>query len=242
MAAWLTVDVKSQDVVGKPPVVTSSEKIGPVPTGDVAVGLAADSSLVASAPREGSPQFRQRLLNGMAGAIRELGYFDTKIDDIVRHAYTSKRTFYEYFPNKEACFLALHAQLNNELAREINAAVDSHAELSVQVRQAIVTWLTNVESNPEIELSLIRALPVLGAAGHRLYREMIEELVSLVQNLTKSADLRAAGVEPASRQRAIMLLGGLYELVAVTLEEGGDIRSITETAIDCTLAILSTRH
>ena len=27
-----------------------------------------------------------------------------------------------------------------------------------------------------------------------------------------------------------------------TLEEGGDIHGITETAIDCTLAILSTRH
>lgn len=242
IAAWLTVDVESQDVVGRPPVVTSSEKVSPVPTGDGTVGAAADSNLVTSAPREGTPQFRQRLLDGMAGAIRELGYFDTKIEDIVRYAYTSKRTFYEYFPNKEACFLALHVQLNNELAQAIEAAVDGHAELSVQVRQAIMAWLTRVEAAPEIELSWIRAMPVLGADGHRMYREMFEELISLVQNLTKSAELRAAGVEPASRQRAIMLIGGLYELVAVTLEEGGDIGAIAETAIDCTLAILSTRH
>ncbi len=211
-------------------------------TRSVTVEGSADSGLAPGAPRDGAQPFRQRLLDGMAGAIRELGYFDTKIDDIVRHAYTSKRTFYEYFPNKEACFLALHAQLNTELARQINEAVDTHAELSVQVRQAVVAWLTSVEANPEIELSLIRAMPVLGADGRRLWREMIEELISLVQALTETADLRAAGVEPASRQRAIMLLGGLYELVAVTLEDGGDVRDITETAVDCTLALLSMRH
>ena len=66
--------------------------------------------------------------------------------------------------------------------------------------------------------------------------------VALIRTLTDTADLRAAGVKPASRQTAIMLLGDLNELVSVTLEDGGDIREITETAIDCTLAILSPRN
>jgi AcrR family transcriptional regulator len=178
----------------------------------------------------------------MVAAVRERGYFDTKIADIVRHARTSRRTFYEYFPSKEACFLALHVQLNDELARAIAAAVDPHADLSVQVRQVIVTWFARVEADPAIDLSAIRAVPRLGDDGLRLQREVLESFITLIRTLTDTAELRVAGVKPASRQTAIMLLGGLSELVAVTLEDGGDIREITETAIDCTLAILRPRN
>jgi AcrR family transcriptional regulator len=209
---------------------------------DAARGVPADLDSSPVTQSEESPHFRQRLLNGMAAAVRELGYFDTKIADIVRHARTSKRTFYEYFPSKEACFLALHAQLNTELAQAIAAAVDPHADLPVQVRQAIVTWFARAEADPAIELSSIRAIPRLGDDGLRLQREVLEAFITLIRTLTDTADLRAAGVEPASRQTAIMLLGGLNELVAVTLQDGGDIREITETAINCTLAILSPRN
>ncbi|MFI0446688.1 TetR/AcrR family transcriptional regulator [Actinomadura sp. 6N118] len=177
----------------------------------------------------------------MAAAVRERGYFDTKIADVVRHARTSRRTFYEYFPNKEACFLALHSELNAELALAIAAAVDPHADLSVQIRQAMATWLTRIEADPAIELSWIRAVPRLGTDGVRVQRELLERFVALIRALTDTADLRAAGVKPASRHTAIMLLGGLNELVAVTLEDGGDIRGITDAAIDCTLAILGPR-
>jgi AcrR family transcriptional regulator len=178
----------------------------------------------------------------MAAAVREHGYFDTKIADIVRHAHTSKRTFYEYFPSKEACFLALHAQLSEELAQAIAAAIDPHADLSVQVRQAIETWFAIAGVDPAIELSWIRAIPRLGDDGLRLQRKMLEAFITLIRTLTDTADLRVAGVKPATRQTAIMLLGGLNELVAVTLQDGGDLREITETAIDCTLAILSPRN
>ena len=38
--------------------------------------------------------FRRRLLDGLAASISERGYRDTTVADIVRHARTSKRTFY----------------------------------------------------------------------------------------------------------------------------------------------------
>lgn len=203
--------------------------------------MAANSDPSQTSQTEAFAQFRERLLEGMAAAIRERGYVDTTIADIVRHAYTSRRTFYECFPSKEACFLAMHAELNAEVAREIAAAVDPRTDLSVQVRQAIVTWFARVEAHPEIELSWIRDVSRLGADGRRLKREALEAFIVLVRALTDTTDLRAAGVKPPSRHMAIMLLGGLNELVAVTLEDGGDIRDSTEDAIDFTLAILGPR-
>jgi AcrR family transcriptional regulator len=206
--------------------VRSESGIGDLPTFDQA---------------ESEDPFRQRLLDGMAKAIRERGYADTTIADVVRHAYTSRRTFYGYFPGKKECFLALHHQHNVGTAREIAAGVDPHADLATQVRQAIQVWLARMEANPAIELSWIREMPQLGEEGRRLHRQYQEAFVALIRRLTDTDDLRAAGVRPASRETAIMVLGGLNELTAVTLEDGGDVREITDAAVDCTLALLGPR-
>ena len=46
---------------------------------------------------------------------------------------------------------------------------------------------------------------------------------------------------PPSRQLAIMLIGGLRELIAATVEDGGDIGGITEVAVAATQAMLGPR-
>ena len=65
-------------------------------------------------PRRGH---RARLTGGLAAAIAEKGYAAVTIADVVRHARVSKRTFYEHFADKEACFLALYAETSDELHR-----------------------------------------------------------------------------------------------------------------------------
>ena len=68
----------------------------------------------ARVPGTAPAEFRRRLLEGMAAAIHEDGYRDSTVADVVRHARTSRRTFYEHFPSKQACFV--------DLLREANAA------------------------------------------------------------------------------------------------------------------------
>jgi AcrR family transcriptional regulator len=51
---------------------------------------------------------RQRLLHGVTAAVAEKGYGTTTIGDITARAGVSKRTFYEHFPDRLACFLAAH--------------------------------------------------------------------------------------------------------------------------------------
>jgi AcrR family transcriptional regulator len=177
----------------------------------------------------------------MADTIRERGHFDTTIGEIVRRAYTSRRTFYEHFSSKEECFLTLHRQRVTEQIRQIAAAVDPEAELPIQVRQAITAWIAGVGADPAIELSWFRDIPRLGEDGRQLLRHFREKFITLIRTLTDTPELRAAGVRPASRHAAVMVLGGLNELVSVTLDDGGDIRDITDVAVDCTLAILDRR-
>jgi AcrR family transcriptional regulator len=199
------------------------------------------SSTRSTAPVEAAAEFRQRLLDGMAAAIRERGYRESTIADIVRHARTSRRTFYEHFESKEACYVALLHESNAEMIREITDAVDPHAPWQAQVRQAIEAWLGAACSEPEITLSWIREIPSLGEEARKLQRDFLEAFLVMIQTLTDTAELRAAGVLPPSRQLAILLLGGLRELIATTAEDGADITSITDVALEATYALLGPR-
>ena len=190
----------------------------------------------------GSAGFRQRLLAGMGEAIRECGFRDSTVADVVRHARTSRRTFYEHFPSKQACFIALLQEANAAMVRQIAAAVDRRAPWDVQVRQAIEAWIAVAQSDLPLTLSWIRDLPSLGSEARHLQRESLEAFVVLITDLSDTPELRAAGLAPPSRQLLIVLIGGLRELIATTVEDGGDIGGITETAIAATQAMLGPRR
>ena len=67
----------------------------------------------------------------------------------------------------------------------------------------------------------------------------MENFIEMVQALGDTGEFRAAGIGPVSRQRIIMLLGGLRELTAITVEEGGRTSDITEEAVDASIALLA---
>jgi AcrR family transcriptional regulator len=190
---------------------------------------------------EDKGNFRQRLLDALEASIAEEGYPRTTVADIVRRARTSRRTFYEYFDSREACFVALLTDANANQVRQIAVAVDAQAPWRSQVRQAIEAWILSGESRSSLMLSWIRDVPTLGAAARRLQRDGTETFIEMVQALADSDAFRAAGIGPVSRQRIIMLLGGLRELAAITVEEGGRASDITEEAVDASIALLAPR-
>lgn len=196
------------------------------------------TGLAAAEPSEAPAEFRRRLLEGMAAAIREGGYRDSTVADIVRHARTSRRTFYEHFGSKQACYIALLQECNAAMIQHIAAAVDPRAPWDVQVQQAVEAWIASAQSDLPITLSWIRDLPSLGSDARHLQRELLESFVTLIQSLAGTPELRAAGVAPPSRQLTILLLGGLRELMATTVEDGGDIAGIADVAVRATQAML----
>ena len=67
----------------------------------------------------------------------------------------------------------------------------------------------------------------------------MENFIEMVQALGDTDEFRSAGIGPVSRQRIVMLLGGLRELTAITVEEGGRMSDITDEAVDASIALLS---
>jgi AcrR family transcriptional regulator len=198
--------------------------------------------VVPAAPAVAAPaEFRRRLLDGMAAAVRERGFRESTIADVVRHARTSRRTFYEYFASKQDCYIALLRESNSEMVAQIAAAVNPHAPWEEQVRQAIAAWIAASESEPAVTLSWIREVPGLGEDARQLQRDFLEAFIVLIQTLSDSPELRAVGVLPVSRPIAILLLGGLRELMATTVEDGGAISDIMPVAVAATMALIGPR-
>jgi AcrR family transcriptional regulator len=182
--------------------------------------------------------FRGRLLDGLAASIAERGYRDTTVSDIVRHARTSKRTFYGLFATKEDCFIELLRANNEALVDRIRAAVDPEARWQEQIRQAVDAYVAHIESRPAVTLSWIRELPGLGVVAAPLHRLAMEHLTDMLVDLSSSSGFQRAGLPVVARPLAVILLGGLRELTAVLVEDGGDVRGIVEPAIAAATALL----
>jgi len=182
--------------------------------------------------------FRDRLLDGLAASIGERGYRETTVADIVRHARTSKRTFYEQFASKEECLIELLRRNNEDLIATIQAAVDPEADWLHQIDQAAQAYVDHIGSRPAVTLSWIREAPALGAVARPLNRRAMEALTDMLVGLTDSPGFRRADLTPISRPLALILLGGLRELTALFVEDERDVQGIVEPAVAAATAIL----
>ncbi|RWA20412.1 TetR/AcrR family transcriptional regulator [Mycolicibacterium elephantis] len=182
--------------------------------------------------------FRDRLLDGMAASIAERGYRDTTVADIVRHAHTSKRTFYEQFSSKAQCLIELLRRNNELLIAGIRDAVDPEADWREQIRSAVTAYVDHIEARPAVTLSWIREAPALGDVATPLHRQAMANLTDMLVDLSDNPGFRRAGLPPVSRPLALILLGGLRELTALFVEDGRDVRGLVEPAITASTAIL----
>ncbi len=183
-------------------------------------------------------EFRRRLLDGLAACIEERGYRETTVADIVRCARTSKRTFYDHFSTKEECFVELLTANNEELVESVQAAVDPDADWREQVRQAVAAYVGTIEANPAVTLSWIRELPALGEAARPMLRRGFSRLAAMIVSLSTGPGFRRAGLAPLSPTAAVILVGGLRELTAQTVEDGSPVGGMLEPAVAASIALL----
>lgn len=182
--------------------------------------------------------FRGRLLDGLADSIVERGYRDTTVADIVRHAKTSKRTFYDQFASKEECFIALLRSNNASMIEGILTAVDFDAPPRSQVGAALGAYIDHISARPAITLTWIREAPALGESARSLHRQAMDHLTDMLVDISESPGFQRAGLAPVSRELALILLGGLRELTASYVEDGRDVRGIAEASVAATIAML----
>ena len=183
---------------------------------------------------------RERLIAAMAASIEEKGYRETTVADVVRVARTSRRTFYEHFQDREACFLALFDATNDATMGQIAAAVRPDRPPEEQVDQALGAYIDAVMAYPALYRSFVRELPGLGQAGADRQLAVVERFARLLVELVESGRREQPVIlmRPLTMDTAIMIIGGLRELAVIALQRGHDVRDLNDTAGATIKAIL----
>jgi AcrR family transcriptional regulator len=177
----------------------------------------------------------------MASSIEEKGYRDTTVADVVRIARTSRRNFYEHFGDREACFLALFDATNDELMSQVVSAVDADETLDEQVEKAVDAYIDDVTRQPALYSSFVRELPGLGQAGADRALDTLERFAQMLIGLVDSGirEHPELAARPITMDTAIIIVGGLRELIVISVQRGRDLREMRTSAVQTVKAILT---
>jgi AcrR family transcriptional regulator len=168
---------------------------------------------------------RLRILEGMGAALAEKGYASATIADIARHARVSKRTFYEHFADKEACFVACYANASEFLLQTIVNAASRPIPWEKRMRAATLAYLTALESRPGLTRALMMDIYAGGPPALKVRRAVQRRFADLLRRVVEQGRKEKPGMRKLSPAMATAVIGGINELVLLAVEEGRGPRS-----------------
>ena len=202
---------------------------------------AAVDAVRGDAPAEPDP-FRLRLLDGLAASIGERGYRTTTVADIVRHARTSKRTFYDHFADKLQCFLAALDGITDTLVAAsarffaVSGTVRERCEYSMRGYLELLVSMPNTAK--VFYLEAVAAGPESVTRRHAVQLKFARNIVGL----SRAAALAGEGQE-LSELHAMAVVGALHQMIyGQLLQHGPDaLLGIIDDVVTLAVAFLTVR-
>jgi AcrR family transcriptional regulator len=149
---------------------------------------------------------RDRILMSTIEVTAATGYARMSVEDIVRGAGVSRRTFYELFGNKHDAFLAAFDRAAGALLETVRTASGREATFEGKVIAGFRAFLETLAAMPgPAHVCIVEAL----AAGP----EAIERRTAVMASFADLLDDDAPGGEALPSLAAEMIVGGVYETV-----------------------------
>jgi len=162
---------------------------------------------------------RGRAVAAMAEAVRERGYAETTVGDILRRAGMSRRTFYQLFRNREECFLAAYdAARKGAMDQLARAHSGNGLRWSGQVETALAALFEYLAAEPGLARVWLVEAPSLGPAGVERHERTMRQLAERLASLRRTGDARGANGSGTVRFEASV--GAVHRVVQARLLEG----------------------
>jgi AcrR family transcriptional regulator len=163
---------------------------------------------------------RLRLVGAMAALLAEKGYSTVTIADIARQARVSKRTFYEHFPDKDACFIACYETLSDMVLQAIVDAMSGELPWAKRMRASTRAYLSTLESQPALTRTLMMDIYAAGPQALRVRRQVQRRFADNLRRIVDQGRKENPKLPKLSQAMATAIIGGINELVLVAVEEG----------------------
>lgn len=172
---------------------------------------------------------RLRLVGAMAAVLAEKAYSTVTIADVARQARVSKRTFYEHFADKEACFIAVYATLSDIVLKATFDATAGNLPWATKLRASTRAYLSTLESQPALTRTLMMDIYAAGPEALKIRRQVQKRFADQLRRLVALSRKDGPKKPRLSQAMATAVIGGINELVLVAVEEGRADR-LTELA------------
>jgi AcrR family transcriptional regulator len=174
----------------------------------------------------GEEQGRLQVLAGAVQIFSERGVREASVEDLLRAAGVSRRTFYRLYRSKEDVVRALYQLGTERLLEDCRLAMSEERDPIQQIHRCIEAHLRNARE-------LGRLVFVLGGEAQRGESELSEPRTHvharLVELLMSSAAASEKHLDPLLVRALVLALEGVTRIV---LEDGDEGRNVSEASIE----------
>lgn len=176
---------------------------------------------------------RGRLLAGIASAVAENGYADTTIAEIAKRAGTSKRTFYEHFSDKQACYLAAYERAVEYILSQMAAAMPASSDWKELCRGAVHQYLAILSVEPEFAHAFIVEVARAGDRALDQRDTVHAQFASFIEAIHVVAQQQDVRIGPLTPTIFTSLVAAINDLVMTCVRKGrlADLPDLEDTVI-----------
>jgi AcrR family transcriptional regulator len=157
------------------------------------------------------------MLDAMLSCVGEQGYSPTVVADVIAKAIASRKTFYEHFEDRQACFLAVSDRIAEEWVDRVTGASE-RGDTDDSAVKALVEELYALGCESPAALRIVAVeLTAAGAAGMARRERLLEQLAQPL--------LTGLGVEqPSSALLARSIVSTTLRILYARSRRGAAVR------------------
>lgn len=167
---------------------------------------------------------RRRLLVAMVECVAEKGYVQTSVADVLARSGVSRATFYQLFPDKEACFREAYresaAQLTSALVSGLQSDAENPDEPLRRLGRIMEIYLDTLASRPAFARAFFVEVHAAGEQANAQRQASIEAFIDLIETILQGR-LRL-GASGADQRFAIKLFVHGVISMATSMIGSGD--------------------
>jgi AcrR family transcriptional regulator len=169
-----------------------------------------------SATAAGVSDQRLRLFDAVATTVSEMGYAAARVEDFLRAAGISRRTFYDNFGNKQEAYLAAFDHISSELIDRVARAGGNSPDFAAGVVNCLREFLGLAVEMPHYTVMCIVDVKSAGHEAVQRHNAILEQLEALLRRgaATLPGDLEVPDIAAEGA------VGGVYQVIYTRIVRG----------------------
>jgi len=183
---------------------------------------------------------RTRLLDAFADLVAEKGYAKVTIADVVTKGGVAKRTFYEYFDDKEACFLEAAEYLAGQVAESIVIPHDPNMSLYHRAEATIRGLLQVLQDHPSYARACFVEVWAAGDQAIRKRLDLMRQLAQLLSSLSHDVVRHQSEARAITETHALAVISAIdtYMFRVIYAASASNLTAHVETCTQLAIGFL----